>query len=242
MQPSLDADEVAFLEDVYDEEIRFTDAGIGELLDDLGGLGLADDTLVVVTADHGEELLERGWLGHTRTLYEEVVRVPFIVRAPASAGARVVEAPVSLVSLAPTILDYLGVDARDADFQGPSLRPLIDGSGDVELPPVRSEVRFIVLNPDNILAEKIAFKRSLIDGHFKLIKDFRAQTLELYDLEHDPGERENLAAERPELTRQMLIALNRTRETEAADSAGDSGVTLAPRDAELLRKLGYIDD
>jgi arylsulfatase A-like enzyme len=243
MQPSLDADEVTFLEDVYDEEIRFTDAGIGELLDALEALGLADDTLVVVTADHGEELLERGWLGHTRTLYEEVVRVPFIVRARASAAAgRVVTTPVSLVSLAPTILDYAGVDAPDADFQGPSLRPLIDGSGDVELPPVRSEVRFIVLDPDNILAEKIAFKRSLIDGQFKLIKDFRAQTLELYDLERDPGERENLAAARPERVRQMLIGLKRTRGVETEAGAGDADVTLDPKDAELLRKLGYIDD
>jgi len=243
MQPPLDADEVAFLEDVYDEEIRFTDAGIGELLDALEGLGLADDTLVVVTADHGEELLERGWLGHTRTLYEEVIRVPLIVRVPAgSGGGRVVQRPVSLVSLAPTILDYLEVDAPDNDFQGPSLRPLIDGSGDVVLPPVRSEVRFVVLNPDNVLAEKVAFKRSLIDGRYKLIKDFRAQTLELYDLEQDPGERENLAAERPELVRQMLIGLKRTRGTEAAGAAGDDRATLDPRDAELLRKLGYIDN
>jgi arylsulfatase A-like enzyme len=242
MGPSLAADEVEFLKNVYDEEIRFTDAGIGELLDALTDRGLDDDTLVIVTADHGEEFFERGWLGHTRTVYEEVIRVPLVVRAPGSAaGGRVVDAPVSLVSLTPTILDYVGIDAPGAAFQGPSLRALIDGSSDAELPPVRSEVRFIVLNPENVLAEKVAFKYALIDGRYKLIKDFQAKTYELYDLERDPGERENLASLRPELLREMLVTLNRTRESAAGDS-DDGGATLDPKDAELLRNLGYIDD
>jgi arylsulfatase A-like enzyme len=243
MGPSLEAEEVAFLESVYDEEIRFTDAGIGELLDTLGSLDLADDTLVVVTADHGEEFFERGWLGHTRTLHEEVIRVPLIVRVPGGSGrGRVVEAPVSLVSLMPTILDYLEIPAPDAGFQGPSLRPLIDGSAELELPPVRSEVRFIVLNRKNILAEKTAFKHALVRGRHKLIKDFEGQSYELYDLERDPGERENLASARPELLREMLVALKRTQETADGGTAGDANATLDPKDAELLRNLGYIDD
>jgi arylsulfatase A-like enzyme len=241
MGPSLDSEELAFLGSVYDEEIRFTDAAIGELLDALTGFGRDDDTLVVVTADHGEELLERGWLGHTRTLYDEVIRVPLIVRVPAHAErGRVVEIPVSLVSVMPTILDYFGIDAPDAGFQGPSLRPLIDGDSDVELPPVRSEVRFIVLNPKSVNFDKVAFKRALIDGRYKLIKDFKAQSYELYDLERDPDESENLASTRPELLREMLLALTRTQGVEA--DAGDRGSTLDPKDAELLRKLGYIDE
>jgi choline-sulfatase len=242
MGPSLSAEEVAFLEDVYDEEIRFTDAGIGELLDALEALGLDDDTLLVVTADHGEEFFGRGWLGHTRTLYEEVIRVPLIVRVPGGERGRVVSAPVSLVSLAPTILDYVGVEAPDAGFQGPSLRPLIDGSSEVDLPPVRSEVRFIVLNPENVLAEKTAFKHALIDGRYKLIKDFSGQSYELYDLEQDPGERENLASSRPELLQEMIATLSRTQDVEAASSAGDEDAALDPDEAERLQKLGYVDE
>jgi arylsulfatase A-like enzyme len=243
MGPSLAAEEVEFLESVYDEEVRFTDAGIGRLLDALEQRGLDDDTLVVATADHGEEFFGRGWLGHTRTLYEEVIRVPLIVRVPGSAvRGRIVDAPVSLVSLMPTILDYLGIDAPDAAFQGPSLRPLIEGSSDAELSPVRSEVRFIVLDPKNVLAEKVAFKHALIDGRHKLIKDFREQSYELYDLERDPGEREDLAASRPELLREMIIALNRTQDVEAADPVDDGNATLDPKDAEMLLNLGYIDE
>jgi arylsulfatase A-like enzyme len=243
MGPSLTAEEVEFLESVYDEEIRFTDAGIGRLLDALEELGLDDDTLVVVTADHGEEFFGRGWLGHTRTLYEEVIRVPLIIRVPGNnERGRAVAAPVSLVSLAPTILDYLGVDAPDAGFQGPSLRPLIDGSPGEDLPPVRSEVRFIVLSSENVLAEKVAYKHAVIDGRHKLIKDFREQSYELYDLERDPGERENLAASRPELLREMLVVLNRTQNIETARPAGAENATLDPDEAAMLRDLGYIDD
>jgi arylsulfatase len=243
MGPSLAAEEVEFLEGVYDEEIRFTDAGIGRLLDALEQHDLDDDTLVVVTADHGEEFFGRGWLGHTRTLYEEVIRVPLIVRAPGNGGQRrSVGAPVSLVSLAPTILDYLGIDTPGAGFQGPSLRPLIDGSPDVDLPPVRSEVRFIVLSSENALAEKVAFKHALIDGRHKLIKDFREERYELYDLERDPGERENLASSRPELLREMLVTLNRTGSADTVGPAVDENATLDPKDAAMLRDLGYIDE
>jgi len=243
MGPSLSAEEVEFLESVYDEEIRFTDAGIGRLLAALAKRGLEDDTLVIVTADHGEEFFSRGWLGHTRTLYEEVIHVPLVIRVPGGGGrGRAVGAPVSLVSLAPTILDYLGIDAPDAGFQGPSLRPLIDGSRDVDLPPVRSEVRFIVLGPDSPLAEKAAFKQAVIDGRYKLIKDFREQTYELYDLERDPGERENLASSRPDLLQKMLVELNRTRSAEPAAPPVDENATLDPADAAMLRDLGYADE
>jgi arylsulfatase A-like enzyme len=243
MGPSLAPEEVKFLESVYDEEIRFTDAGIGRLLAGLRQLGLEEDTLVVVTADHGEEFFGRGWLGHTRTLYEEVIHVPLVIRVPGSGGhGSAVGVPVSLVSLAPTILDYLGIDAPDAGFEGPSLRPLIDGSGNVDLPPVRSEVRFIVLGPDSPLAEKAAIKQAVIDGRYKLIKDLRAHTYELYDLERDPGERENLASSRPELLQKMQAELDRTGGAGAAEPTVDENVTLDPKEAARLRDLGYVDE
>jgi arylsulfatase A-like enzyme len=237
----LSPEEVRFLRDVYDEEIRFTDAGIGALLAALDDLELADDTIVIVAADHGEEFFERGWLGHTRTLHEEVIRVPLVLRVPGGdARGRIVDTPVSLVSLAPTILDFAGVAAPDGEFQGPSLRPLIEAGDAGEPPPVRSEVRYVVMNRDPRQAEKAAFKHALIRGQYKLIKDFQAKRYELYDLDDDPGERRNLAAERPELLRELLVELRRTqsRSPEPNDAAP---AELDPRDAELLRKLGYID-
>jgi arylsulfatase A-like enzyme len=107
---------------------------------------------------------------------------------------------------------------------------------------VRSEVRFIVLSSENVLAEKVAYKHAVIDGRHKLIKDFREQSYELYDLERDPGERENLAASRPELLREMLVVLNRTQNIDTARPAGAENATLDPDEAAMLRDLGYIDD
>lgn len=238
----LSAEEKGFLRDVYDEEIRFTDDGIATLLASLEALGLADDTVVILAADHGEEFFERGWLGHTRTVHEEVIRVPLVIRAPGvAARGRVVEQPVSLISLAPTILDLAGVEAPAHDFQGPSLRPLLETEGEVEIPSVRSEVRYVVLTREGPQAEKAAFKYALIRGRHKLIKDFKAQRYELYDLALDPDERVNLAADRPELLRELLVELQRTKSRGPAAPAA-APAELDPKDAKLLRDLGYIDD
>jgi len=242
MGADLSREEVGFLRDVYDEEIRFTDGGIGELLASLEARGLADDTIVIVAADHGEEFFERGWLGHTRTVHEEVIRVPLIFRIPGEpAGGRVITAPVSLASLAPTILDFAGVAAPDGNFQAPSLRPLLAGKPAAEPAAIRSEVRYLVLNRRNPQAEKEAFKYALIRDRYKLIKDFQAGRFELYDLSEDPGELHNLAAERPELLREMVVELARTQ-SRGPDTDAAASAELDPRDAKLLRDLGYIDD
>jgi arylsulfatase A-like enzyme len=242
MGADLSPEEVRFLRDVYDEEVRFTDDGIGALLALFEARGLADDTVVIVAADHGEEFFERGWLGHTRTVHEEVIRVPLVVRVPGGPGrGRVVATPISLASLAPTILDFAGIAAPDGDFQAPSLRPLIEGVDDAPLASVRSEVRYVVLNLSNPQAEKAAFKYALVRGRYKLIKDFQARRFELYDLSDDPGERHNLAAERPELLREMVVELSRTQSRGPATAVAPPA-ELDPGDAKMLRDLGYIDD
>jgi arylsulfatase A-like enzyme len=104
---------------LYDAEIRYTDDEVGRVLDHLAARGALRNTLVVVTSDHGEEFLEHGSWEHQKTLYEEVIRVPLIVRPPGGAPRRE-PAPVSLLDVAPTILGWAGV-AAPATFQGRSL-------------------------------------------------------------------------------------------------------------------------
>lgn len=100
------AEEVALIEAIYDEEVRHTDDGIGRLLASLRESGRYEDTWIVVVSDHGEEFLAHGNIGHTITLFEELVKVPLVVRPPAHAtGPRRVAAPVTLVSLMPTLLE-----------------------------------------------------------------------------------------------------------------------------------------
>jgi arylsulfatase A-like enzyme len=112
---------------LYEGELGWTDSQVGRLLARLDELGLARDTLVVVTADHGSEFFEHGSIGHRRTLDEEVVRVPLLLRLPGRLPAgRRVAGPVSTVAILPTVLDLTGVPAPES-LASTSLVPLIDG-------------------------------------------------------------------------------------------------------------------
>ena len=104
---------------LYDGEIRYTDDEVGRVIDHLAARGALANTLVVVTSDHGEEFLDHGSWEHQKTLYEEVVRIPLIVRGPGVAARRET-APVSLLDVAPTVLSWAGV-AVPPSFQGKSL-------------------------------------------------------------------------------------------------------------------------
>jgi arylsulfatase A-like enzyme len=239
MLGELSDEELGFLRDLYDEEIRITDAGIGRLLARLGELELAESTLVLLTADHGEEFRERGWLGHTRSLYEELMRVPLVIRMPGARRVpRVVEAPVSLVSLTPTILELLGIEIADFGFQGPSLAPLVLGRGDPEPGPPIAEVDYVP--PGDPRSIKRAFKKAIIDGRFKLIRDDESGRIELYDLDTDPEERRSLAEERPQLRDRLLRQLDARLVEAARGAVAAPERQLAEDEIEALRGLGYL--
>ena len=110
----------------YFGEIAFIDHGVGRILDRLDALGLADDTLAVFTADHGELLGDHGLYLKGPTPYEGLLRVGLVVRGPGVPAGRVVADPVSTVDLAATFYDYAGIDRPD-DMQSRSLRPLMEG-------------------------------------------------------------------------------------------------------------------
>ncbi len=245
----LSQEELGFLRDLYDEEIRFTDRGVEELLSHARELGLESNTLIVLTSDHGEEFRERGWLGHTRSLYEELIRVPWIVRLPGglgrlggsgrSARGRILREPVSLVSLTPTILELIGIDPTGFWFQGQSLAGLILGQTDSAPGVIFAEVDY---RPgDRELPIKRTHKKAILIDRFKLIRDDETGTVEVYDLEADPGERENLAPTRPELVDRLLPVLRSALE-RAAEGAVEGGVRkLSEEEVERLRSLGYLE-
>jgi arylsulfatase A-like enzyme len=112
---------------LYDGEIAWVDSQIGRLLEQLDALGVADDTLVILTSDHGEEFLEHDLTGHHKTLYRESIQVPLILRLPGRlpAGARL-EDPVSILDLAPTVLAELGL-AGVGELPGIDLAALARG-------------------------------------------------------------------------------------------------------------------
>ena len=172
-------------------------------------MGRAENTLVVLTADHGDEFFERGWIGHTRSLYEELVLVPLIIRDPTvNRPGAVVTQPVSLVSITPTVLDLLGVDASRYEFHGASLTPLLGGTEPAEaLPagPVLTEVEYRPARHE--MPVKLTVKQAVIVGSRKLIRDGLTGNIELFDLAADPGEVDNLAATDPGGVAQLLRPL-----------------------------------
>lgn len=131
--------------------------------------------LLIVSADHGEAFGEHGTHQHTKTLYDELLRVPLFVRG-AQVKARRVDARVSLVDVGPTVLDVFGI-ATPPGFMGRSLVPILRGS-DAPLPrPILAEGRL---------------RRAIYAGDVKVIEDLRRKVVEAYDLERDPGELVNL--------------------------------------------------
>ncbi|MBI2822869.1 MAG: sulfatase, partial [Acidobacteria bacterium] len=114
---------------LYDAEIYHLDAYLGRVLETLRRKGVEDHTLVVVTADHGEELLEHGFIGHASTalhatLFDEVTRIPLVIRLPGQARGRRISDLVQQIDVAPTLLDLFGMPAHEV-MQGKSLKPLL---------------------------------------------------------------------------------------------------------------------
>ena len=191
----------AFLEARYDGEIRFVDEMIGRLLD-----ALDERAWVVVTADHGEEYKEHGSMGHGRQLYEESIRVPLVIAGPRPRGEEErgdgglrITSPVSGVDLHPTILDLAGIVERGPKRRGVTLVPILRGDGSLpaDRPLVSGTIR---LN---------AYRTALRRDRLKLIHFMDRDRNELFDLEADPEERDDLAPRRPDDRRALLATLFR---------------------------------
>jgi len=223
---------------LYDSEIRFTDHHIGRLLDEIESLGLFEGSVVVVTADHGEEIMERGWIGHTRTLHRELLHVPLIIRLP-DGRVGTVDDPVGLVDVMPTILEQAGVTAPDG-IEGVSL-PLQE--------PFRAAVRPIFAETSNPQVHQpgrvtpIDLKSMQI-GDTKLIYDALEDGVALFDVAADPGETTNLALEQRERAESLRSVLQDWSRRTEAKREGEPGASiqdlLSDEQLEELRALGYI--
>jgi len=237
IQDSLGAEDLAVLRSFYDEEVQFTDRHIGWILDAIDRLGIADRTIVAFTSDHGEEFREHGWIGHTRNLFEGMVRVPLVIVDPRESFARpVVSQPVENRRLPATILDLLSLRSSPGGIAGESLRPLMEGGPEDPSSPVFAEVLFS-------REDKRSMKQAVVRGGWKLVFDLDAGTFELFDLEADPGETADLAAFRPDMLEAMKALLVDWvgRMDAARGTAGDvNRMELDDTTRERLRAMGYL--
>jgi arylsulfatase A-like enzyme len=184
------------LEALYDGEISYHDEHFGRLYDALAAAGLLEDTLIVITSDHGEEFFEHGSVGHGHSMYEELLHVPLIFRLP-GAGARergaTCPADVGLVDVFPTVCELLGVECPEG-LEGRSLVPLLAGDGADGWPRAAFS--------DFLDGQRVARL-----GRWKLI--VRGLSTTLFDLQADPRETEDLSAKRPVALAMMLGLLGR---------------------------------
>ena len=242
-RPGLTPEDLAYLVGLYREEIAFTDQSLGRLLGHLRTLGLAEETVVVLVADHGEEFMRHGWIGHTRTLYDELLRVPLVIRLPGAKAGREVETPVSVLDVAPTLLELAGA-AADSDAYGISLLPFLTGTELTATEPLperdlHAEVSFEAPQRD-VDEEQTVFLTALMRGDLKLVHDLVAERFALYDRRADPDELVDLADSHPE-AEALRAALRAWEEVRGNDSLGEAQL-LEPDAEELerLRALGYV--
>jgi arylsulfatase A-like enzyme len=221
-RPPHDEADLRHLVDLYDEEIAHFDARLGELLAGLTAAGHAESTIVVVTSDHGEELLDHGHLGHCRALaWDTVLRVPLVVRWPGGPRGVTRRAPVSTLDLFPTLLDLAGLPVPPG-LSGRSLRPTLETDRAVR------RHRFAAQGPTRVVA----------DGRFKLVHDLATGASALYDLAADPAERRDVAALHPALVAEWRAAVLRAVAREHAD-AGAAVREAADVEAQL-EAVGYL--
>ncbi len=211
---------------LYDGEVAYLDAEVGRLLAGLDARGLGADTVVAFTADHGEEFLEHGDFEHGHSLYEELLHVPLIVRAPGLAPA-VVQDRVRLVDVAPTLCELLDIPPG-AGFVGRSLLPL-----------VRGEERGSrgVLAHGNFWRAPLT---SFTEDDWKLIVE-EGGAARLFHLAVDPGERRDLAAAEPARVAALRSRLAEVRAAMATLRQG-GGAALSDAQRRALSGLGYGGD
>ncbi|UCG31856.1 MAG: sulfatase [Phycisphaerales bacterium] len=189
--------------DKYDAEIAFNDEQFGLLLDRLKADGLYEDAMIIFVADHGEELLDHNGGGHGHTLYQELVRVPMVIKFPGNshAGQRV-RARASLIDVAPTILSYLNAEVP-AELEGISLLPLVQGDG-AEAP---SRPMFFDLDLQRRDGTLNVAKAVLSEDYkyFEVVSP-RPERM-LFNVSQDPGEQANLVGSEPAKAEQLAAML-----------------------------------
>ena len=183
-----DPDTLGITESLYDAEVRVLDTALKDLFSTLDENGLLDNTLVVVTSDHGEAFMEHGWLGHGSRPYQELVHIPWILSGPGLARGTRVSGPVALADIEPTIMGIVGVpDPGERD--GRDLSSLMSGSDPnrVADKPVFAEM----IGPEGSF-DALAVHQ----GEWTLLR-VEGMADSLFHTALDPLQQHNLAAKRP---------------------------------------------
>jgi arylsulfatase A-like enzyme len=223
----LSASDAPNLIDRYDAGIRQMDEEIGRLLAFVRDEGYWENTLLVLTSDHGEEFFEHGGVLHGQTQYQEVIRVPLLIKGPGIPKARRVPNPVSLVDIVPTLAARAALAAPEG-IDGLDVSPLWTGEG--------LDDRYLFSEADHNNVEHDITRAVRYRG-FKLHFNRLSGEYRLYDLARDPEEREDVAGGEEDVLASLTGRLDRFLASEKLEAPVRA---LSEEEIEKLRSLGYL--
>ncbi|MFC2169722.1 sulfatase [Acidobacteriota bacterium] len=225
-----------FLQAAYDGNLKYADYYVGKFLRGLQEMGLYENTIVIITADHGESFMEHGQLGHSKTLFEEEIQIPLIIRFPKKygLGGRKIDALVQSMDLMPTLMDIYAARKNRSVLQGKNIFPLLSGE--------KKEIHdFILAALDWRKVLKEPRVLALISQKYKLI--LTGSTGLLFDLLSDPAEKENIYEKGNILTEYFEKRLFRQKNKylSQGDLVHEGPLSLDEKEKEQLKALGYIN-
>lgn len=192
---SLTDDDVRFWRAIYDEKINRADTKFAKFLTEYEKLGLKDKTIFILTSDHGTEFYEHKRFDHGATLYDELIHIPFIIKIPGQKEGKVISSQVRTLDVMPTILNLAGITLDDKiqkQMMGTSLKPLMEGKK-IALD-AYSETDY----------RHYTYKRSIrTTNGWKYIHTMENSKEELYDINNDPTETENLISKEPRIAYEL---------------------------------------
>jgi arylsulfatase A-like enzyme len=224
------------LVELYTAEVRYVDDSLGQVLETLNQYEIWDDTIIIVSADHGEEHFEHGVYDHNRTLYDEIIAVPLIIHFP-DKGSGTVETRSSIIDIPTTVLAYIG-SPETASMEGNNLLEFVENDVEnIEIYADRTNYdhRAISVRTDEFLL--IYYSRDITNT------DEKKESFELYRYKDDPYQRENVITEYPEVADALtaeLAVFSSYLESEAAEVDGGLLIDIDETREGVLEDIGYF--
>ncbi|MHC4942627.1 MAG: sulfatase [Planctomycetota bacterium] len=266
INPDMDPKDLRQLKALYDGEISWVDHNLEWFFEEIqkADPDILENTLVVFTADHGEEFFEHGRMGHRWNVYGESIRIPLFIHGPGLPEGKRIDDPVRIYDIYPTVVDLAGLPAPEGVY-GRSLAPLIRGEK-MTSEPVVSELTFIPssqLGIDDVYHKFYAFQLEDLklvgfevrewtkENRLDFTGDVKEKRLEVYNVREDPGEEVDLAEKDPKLPEQLLSRYYQELERmkkhyrlihgkDASQGKGLSAVEMPEHIRKQLEALGYL--
>ncbi|MFH2001643.1 MAG: sulfatase, partial [Planctomycetota bacterium] len=233
-QPPIPQD-INFIKGAYSGEVCSVDAQIGKLITETKKMGIYNLSSIVITSDHGEEFWEHRGFEHGHTLYDELIRIPLIIKPPSwlSPAKRIIHDQVRNIDLMPTLFDLVGINKPDS-FLGQSLVPLIMGK----------EIRTLdAFSESTLYGDQLLSWRTDQYKYIYNMSEKAKQRQKLFDWKNDPSELVDLSRSKPDVTREIHERLSRfCADVRAKVETLSEPVTknMSPKEIESLKSLGYI--